>query len=1318
MSNQPDRQQQASGHPPVSASGIPHELSIPTQHYDQQNQQQQQSLQSQYQGYPSQSDVMHPGAIPEGVMPQGYTPQGMQPQHVINQGVETHTPEIQPQVAQENVTQQAVFTPPQYATQDTNPQHSVSQAPSSDFTDAASEKAAAVAAAAKEKISSGIKKIGDKFKAPTEKDGLNLGFTPTAAMVKSHEQTATIDRPLYQFQVTKLRSWRTGYVRLLSLYHDKFCTFDPDSHQVTNTWSYPSISEWMAMPKEKDNILLQVGTDKLKFKCHHVDRAMVMSKLLECKVHFEKDDGPEWPIFRDCLRQTRHGTRTAMSFRICPHGLQEIHPSSLAVIQTYHFTEIDAVSFTADDQCGIVFHFANKSRLFYIQSSRRHGNGRSDLLTVIRDHYERLGIELNIRESCSASSWLEMRRQLGSNQTIVMTWDVNKITRRHDSAVVGSQQGWIGGSVNRKLALTSTGYLLELDGGGIVSQRPLKDLRALVRHPNSDKISLEFAEGCRKAYESSHRDALLVSIMDAAQSLAQNKTMNLTDISSAGYTLSDVGLPEESSGIFQPISIPLYCLKRLYQLSTSAYAFLSHNSESSTRSGQPLIVAEECSAVIECSREFNASIPPSGDGLPEKPNDKQVLGCIGALWGILSKLLSRKGGNSTETHLGEASAIPILQALYRLCQTPAGFKGTVDLSTMQECIKYLWDMNDDFCQFWSLRVLLILLNSKSHPRDREVEYVNKSVILQTGGSDLVKGLVSTILDAGEKRADGNQVVSDLILMVTSDILQSILCSNHDTTNPAFFDAFIEALGKGHRALLSSLRCQTPFVIENTALLLHLLSSHAPATASEIRDAALSSGILLQHFHAAIFSPLEGQRFLSRYLCSLWLSGSLDCDEKRLLKRMVPSGFFGYLKMPMLSRVEEEQLDEIERDGIEAVGSRMRKDKDENELQPEESTIMSTTNDIETPTGAAGTNTSRLRERIAIADGKAAALPQHSTPENFRIFFHVLTQDHSLPDLIWNQQTRRELRIALENEIQMIKREIDTLGGLDFIAWNHQQFLVPYPSLDDEVRVGNVYMRLWLQAGDGFIKSWGEPCRLFELLFRRFLCELDRNTQVTIMCIRCLERLYMFHADQIGPFLDIMILIRSMASTKSVETQHRLLALLATLLGVSSDQEVYQQINIPDNAEQLLNNESIGQLCQFVAWCHTNGIQVGNLLSATLKMTENKSKLITDGSDFGPGGDANSRYRSDASTPKASIDQECPALWFVASTGRTPPPIEKIKGPYRVSELQALMETGDLQPFDQVTASQVDNYDEDQTEGQLKDTQIDTGKWRRLEQVSA
>mgnify|MGYP000231382060 CR=1 FL=1 len=219
-----------------------------------------------------------------------------------------------------------------------------------------------------------------------------------------------------------------------------------------------------------------------------------------------------------------------------------------------------------------------------------------------------------------------------------------------------------------------------------------------------------------------------------------------------------------------------------------------------------------------------------------------------------------------------------------------------------------------------------------------------------------------------------------------------------------------------------------------------------------------------------------------------------------------------------------------------------------------------------------------------------------------------------------------------------------------------------------------------------------------------------------MCIRCLERLYAIHAKAIGPFSDAMILVRSMASTRSIETQHRLLGLVATLLGVArSDDEGEDGINIPENAEQLLNSECIEQLCQFVAWGHTNGVQVGNLLTTVLKSNQ---MLLTDGTGAGPGGAPAEEHQQSDAAPDAS----CPQVWFVARTGRIPPPAESIRGPFRVSELSRMMADGDLSPFDLVCATHVESYDDDDGvangSGGVTEANIDTGKWKRVEQGKA
>lgn len=744
----------------------------------------------------------------------------------------------------------------------------------------------------------------------------------------------------------------------------------------------------------------------------------------------------------------------------------------------------------------------------------------------------------------------------------------------------------------------------------------------------------------------------------------------------------------EKSGLFQPISIPLHCLKRVHTMGMAALSYMNASTESSTEEGVPINPIDECRNVIEICREFNASVLPTAEGLPRSENDKQVLGSIGSLWGLVAWLLEYK----KDRNLVEQAAGPILQTLHRLSKTPAGYKNSIELATFLDCIPLLLTIDDAFSKFWAFRAITVLLSGlPGKLRNKEIEYVNKSVIFTAGGPRTVHIMVQSILD---------QSGSDLIRMVMSDILQSVLCSYADTTSPEVFVSFMKALGENYQALLHTLYHQTPFVLENSALLLHLLNTHAPTVAGAIREASLASGILLHHFHAAIFSPMAGQRFLSRFLCSLWLSGPMNCDEKRLLKRMVPRGFISYLKMPPLSRAEEEQLDAIEQDAVE-------------ENIPEESEKNSNGNNDQM-TGASGTNTARLRSRIGLARASSNHVSSQSqeTRENFRVFFHTLTQDQNLPDLIWNQQTRRELRIGLESEIQYIHRETEA-RGMDKIAWNHQQFTIDYPSLDSELRVGSVYMRLWLQAGDGFIKTWDEPLRLFELLFRRFLCELDRNTKVTVMCIRCLERLYAVHGVEIGAFPDVMILIRSMASTRNIETQHRLLGLLATILGARHDVGGDNDgVNVPENAEQMLNVESIEQLCQFVAWGHTNGVQVGNLMTTLLENTQPNSALLTDGSQVHPGGYAS--VSSDKSS--ASLrNMGCPPVWFVAMTHRIPPPQDTVQGPLRLSELQTMIESREISPFTLVTSTHVENYEEDGMNAD-EPMQIDTGKWKRLDEI--
>ena len=61
------------------------------------------------------------------------------------------------------------------------------------------------------------------------------------------------DHPLFRFQSTKLRSWLIGYPRILALHRTYLATIDPDTFEVTNTFSYHSIRQWKALPSNKNS---------------------------------------------------------------------------------------------------------------------------------------------------------------------------------------------------------------------------------------------------------------------------------------------------------------------------------------------------------------------------------------------------------------------------------------------------------------------------------------------------------------------------------------------------------------------------------------------------------------------------------------------------------------------------------------------------------------------------------------------------------------------------------------------------------------------------------------------------------------------------------------------------------------------------------------------------------------------------------------------------------------------------------------------------------------------------------------------------------
>ncbi|CAM9306427.1 unnamed protein product, partial [Chrysoparadoxa australica] len=293
---------------------------------------------------------------------------------------------------------------------------------------------------------------------------------------------------------------------------------------------------------------------------------------------------------------------------------------------------------------------------------------------------------------------------------------------------------------------------------------------------------------------------------------------------------------------------------------------------------------------------------------------------------------------------------------------------------------------------------------------------------------------------------------------------------------------------------------------------------------------------------------------------------------------------------------------------------------------------------------------------------ASSEAQREEAPNFRVLFHMLLQDQNLPDLIWNQETRQELRVGLESELQGFERQ-QRMRGSGGVAWNFHSFRILYPSLAGEQLVGGMSLRLMMEASDSFLlASIDRPKRFCDLLFRRALCDWqkDGGERVVSQCLQCLERLYGLQAQVIGPFDDIMVLVGMLKACTNREIHHCLLKLVATLARCSSA-----------NVEKITEPETVEVICELASSAHMNACQVGNMLSREMDKQQQTRLMLTASSDSpaSPEKAPSPRAGNPMASPPSSRchDAMCPRIWYTAPGGRCPPTKGSEEGPYLLSQ---------------------------------------------------
>ena len=528
------------------------------------------------------------------------------------------------------------------------------------------------------------------------------------------------------------------------------------------------------------------------------------------------------------------------------------------------------------------------------------------------------------------------------------------------------------------------------------------------------------------------------------------------------------------------------------------------------------------------------------------------MGALMALVAQLDEVMRRQQVQS-------AVAMTLLQAIGRIVPTQFGFGAFITLDHAADVLHRAIRSEDPGVVYWGLEVLCVLTKQSGETRDEAQELENKTVLLT---DTLLVGLGALMDEHGSKARHTHGALVTMSLVV---LLESVLCSSRDTTPGNVLHTLLELVGSRHAALLQFLRSSCPAVTESAALIMRTVVEDSPAaTAALVKNAALTTGVSLQHFREAIFAPTGDQRFVSRYLVGLWMSSHEP--SMSLLQRMVPAGLIHYLTMPGISGREAENMEAVElaeaehkeSGGLAETGRRIARQGPAWRLRLRLKTAQSRGVGL-----ANGVRDASMGRRSG--DGPAMAGPMTAgtarmvrESQNFVVFFHMATQDHSLPDLIWDQATRGELRDYLDAELREYQREQDAANNaLQDVSWNHLEFEVDYPSLNREVRIGDHYVRLLLDSGAASVQQLREPSRFFELLYRRFLWEPDKALQA--LCLRAMTSVYEVHQHDIGLFEDTPHVALLLARTRHLAIRDRLLLLLQALARNNENAELLLRV---------------------------------------------------------------------------------------------------------------------------------------------------------------
>ncbi|GJQ87934.1 putative dnaJ homolog subfamily C member [Trypoxylus dichotomus] len=884
------------------------------------------------------------------------------------------------------------------------------------------------------------------------------------------------------FFVTK-HSWKGKYKRIFSIGSMGITTYNPSTLEVTNRWVY---NDFIALTpiKSAGNVSTEFHItmkkdrkiDNMKFSTEH--RAQLLTEALKFRHLFLEKP-------REILRYSaykRHWSDIGLPviLEVTPYSLDQLDPTTSLVLASYYFKDFEGLLTIADYPGGFVIVCGGFCRLHLFQSPHFEEIKQK----ILENATANLGVNIKVVTMPVTIEDFHLQRfgnySNDEHLTSVSEFQVYKHHKaRHPEPV------------KRTLCLSET-CLLERDPQtySICTLRPLGDIFALVRsNDNPQLLSIEYINGQVRSYTATDRDALLASLLDGVRA-SGNRNVHVTMVNTdKGLRVGPLYLPVEE------------------EVESMHIKFLQNPPPKRS--------------FFECVRRFNANVPYSGllysvtqDGIFSENKDKLITAA-------LQSLVQKEGDQKVVTAVELEAQF---QALRRLLANKVGYAAFTSLPGFREAIglKVIAALrrNDHGVTHAAIDMVCSLMHPMHDDYDLRQEQLNKSSLLQK------KAFLESLLNMWTTHVSHG--TGALVVTAMLDFLTFALCVPYsETTDGKHFDMLLELVADRGRYLFRLFQHPSMAVVKGAGLVMRALIEEGEAeVAARMQSLALAEGALPRHLLAALYTQgsdgrLLTHRQLSRHLVGLWITG--NPTAMGLLKRIMPRGLIGFLdskdKVPEIAH-EQELLNH--RDNLKIAQDHSNKLKRGPNWAAVERQLRLVEKRVEHLVmqhwGFSIERKEKVKERPIVLRRRRERVKAEA---NWLLFYWKFSQDHDLPNLIWNHKTREELRSALENEIRTFTSDRD-LAGSALVAWNHQEFEVNYQCLADEVKIGDYYLRLLLEMDDNDDSPIRRSYEFFNDLYHRFL--LTTKVEMKCMCLQAMSIVYGRYYEDIGPFSDTKYIV--------------------------------------------------------------------------------------------------------------------------------------------------------------------------------------------------